>query len=145
MERLIYWAAPLHDMADQMRNIEKVDELRKLGHRVYLPQEHGVWTEFKDPEAAGFRLYTQDIAAMQIAQCAIAYCGDRAPSEGMLFEIGWMRAANKPVYLLNDKDWHFGLMITHGVTQVFESWEKLLEHLASETFAPYDAFTGKEE
>ena len=43
--RKIYWAAPLHNKEDQERNTEYVEKLRAKGHKVYVPQEHGVWED----------------------------------------------------------------------------------------------------
>lgn len=129
----IYWAAPLHDKEDQERNKVFVDTLRNLGYKVYLPQEHGVWEEFPDPRAARPMLYKLDLEAMQKADICVAYAGPRPPSEGMIWEMGYMTASNKPVFLLNPHDWDYNLMPEFG-SHVFTTWESLITHLRAEDF-----------
>lgn len=130
----IYWAAPLHDEEDQERNVCFVKSLRQYGHKVYLPQEHGIWEEFPDPFAARPMLYRMDLQAMQRADICIAYAGERPPSEGMLWEMGYMSALNKPVLLLNPHQWAYNLMPEFG-SHVFETWDDLVKYLSEEEFA----------
>ena len=129
----IYWAAPLHDTADQERNAKHVKILRDAGFKVYVPQEHGVWEEFPDPQAARPMLYKLDIEAMQKADVCVAYAGDRPPSEGMLWEMGYMTGNNKPVYLYNPHKWDYNLMPEFG-SHVFTDWSDLVSFLVSEEF-----------
>ena len=143
MSRKIYWAGPLHDVKDQKRNEEYVEKLRNAGYQVYLPQEHGVWEEMlgefnNDEKAVRKHLFTLDLQAMKEADMCIACCGDvkdpRGPSEGMLWEMGWMTAANKNVLLFNENDyWRFNLMPQFG-SIVFNNFDKLLEYLKGESF-----------
>lgn len=135
----IYWAAPLHDESDQKRNIKYVNRLRAAGFPVYLPQEHGVWEEFPNPEEIRPHLYKMDLKAMSEADICIACFGDkehpREPSEGGMFEMGWMKGANKTVYLYNeDNYWRFNLMPEFGCDEMFSDFEKLLLRLETELF-----------
>lgn len=138
MKRRIYWAAPLHNEEDRERNLKFANMLRARGHLVYMPQEHGLWEDFPDPKAARPHLFKLDLEAMQVADCCIAYAGDRAPSEGMLWEMGYMTGIAKPVYLLNDKGWDYNLMPEFGSTRMFDDFEKLYTHLVNEGFLDYD-------
>lgn len=137
----IYWAGPLHDKEDRERNAEYVDKLRRAGHLVYAPQEHGIWEdlvkELGDETAVRKRLFKLDLKAMQNSDICIACCGDlktpRGPSEGMLWEMGWMTAANKTVILFNEKNyWKYNLMPEFGSTFVFDNFEELLTFLEEE-------------
>lgn len=136
----IYFAAPLHDPEDQRRNAVWVADLRARGYLVYLPQEHGVWEELlprfnNDEVAVRSFLYKQDLYAMAKADiCVAAVDREKGPSEGMLWEMGWMVGNNKPVLLLNPGMKHrYNLMPQFGAT-MFETWPKLLDYLMEEDF-----------
>lgn len=142
--RKIYWAAPLHEQKDRERNAFYVQRLRDAGYQVYVPQEHGVWEEMlaqfnNDERAVREHLFKLDLQAMKEADTCIACCGDakdpREPSEGMLWEMGWMTAAHKNVFLFNENNyWRFNLMPQFGSTQVFTNFDTLLEFLKGESF-----------
>ena len=142
--RKIYWAAPLHDEKDQKRNMEYVDKLRSKGYLVYVPQEHGVWEDLvkkygKSEDAVREHLFKLDLQAMREADMCIACFGDkdhkREPSEGGIYEMGWMKGANKTVYLFNDEGyWEFNLMPEFGADEVFTDFDMLLKRLESEQF-----------
>lgn len=141
--RKIYWAAPLHDEKDQKRNMEYVDKLRSKGYLVYVPQEHGVWEDLvkkygKSEDAVREHLFKLDLQAMREADMCIACCGDlkdpRGPSEGMLWEMGWMTAAHKNVLLFNENNyWRYNLMPQFG-SLMFDNFDKLLSFLEEEEF-----------
>lgn len=141
--RKIYWAAPLHDEKDQKRNMEYVDKLRSKGYLVYVPQEHGVWEDLvkkygKSEDAVREHLFKLDLQAMKEADMCIACCGDlkdpRGPSEGMLWEMGWMTAAHKNVLLFNENNyWRYNLMPQFG-SLMFDDFDKLLSFLDEEEF-----------
>lgn len=137
----IYYAAPLHNKADQERNLTYAQDLRDRGHAVYLPQEHGLWEQLLAQFGGNERdcrrfIYENDIAAMQNADMCVAMCCDatgvRAPSEGMLWEMGYMKACNKPVLLCNPQNlWAYNLMPEFG-SKMFTSWHALLQWLEEE-------------
>ena len=141
--RKIYWAAPLHEEKDKQRNAKYVDRLRAKGHQVYVPQEHGVWEDLvrkygKSEDVVREYLFRLDLQAMKEADTCIACCGDmedpRSPSEGMLWEMGWMTAANKNVLLFNENNyWRYNLMPQFGST-VFDNFDDLLDFLDGEEF-----------
>ena len=140
MKRKIYFAAPLHDHDDQRRNAAAVQLLRDEGYEVYLPQEHGVWEDLLsqfggDATKTRQYLYTMDLHAMQQADCCVAYVNrDKGPSEGMLWEMGYMAGCNKPVFLLNPAYKHrYNLMPQFG-SCMFDSMTALLDHLNKEDF-----------
>ena len=140
----IYFAAPLHDASDRERTNKYVKLLREEGHQVYVPHEHGVWEETLsrfggDKNATRKYFYQLDIKAMKEADCCVAVCGDlttpRGPSEGMLWEMGFMTAANKNVFLFNeDGYWDYNLMPEFGSTAVFKRFDDLLSFLKEEEF-----------
>lgn len=139
----IYFAAPLHDESDRERNMKYVKLLRDAGHLVYVPQEHGVWEQVMsqfDNNATKTRehFFELDLKAMKEADCCVAVAGDirhpRGPSEGMLWEMGFMTAANKNVFLFNDAGyWSYNLMPEFG-SKVFTRFSDLLNFLKEESF-----------
>lgn len=137
--RKIYFAAPLHDMDDQARNELLIAQLRAQGYEVYAPQEHGKWEDlvakFGGKDATRRYLYNMDLHAMMQANCCVAYVDrEKGPSEGMLWEMGWMTGNNKPVFLINPGFKHgYNLMPEFG-SMMFDSVDSALEHLAEEDF-----------
>lgn len=135
----IYFAAPLHDDSDQEQNRVVIDALRACGFKVYAPQEHGKWEDlvakFGGKDVTRRYLYTMDLHAMQKADCCVAYVDrPKGPSEGMLWEMGYMAGCNKPVYLLNPGFTHgYNLMPEFG-SMCFDSLASLIEHLREEDF-----------
>lgn len=139
----IYWAAPLHDAKDRERNDKYVAMLRKDGHKVYVPHEHGVWEETLnkfggDATKTRRHFFELDLKAMREADICVACAGDlndpRGPSEGMLWEMGYMTADNKTVILFNEYGyWDYNLMPEFGST-VFTSFDSVLDYLKNEEF-----------
>lgn len=139
MKRSIYFAAPLHDVEDQERNNAIISALRAAGYEVYAPQEHGKWEDlvakFGGKDVTRRYLYTMDLHAMQHANCCVAYVDrEKGPSEGMLWEMGYMSGCNKPVFLLNPGFRHsYNLMPEFG-SMMFDSVDAMLSHLEEENF-----------
>ena len=141
----IYWAAPLHDKKDRDRNTMYVSELRKHGFEVYVPQEHGVWEDYlvrfnHDVEKTRRYFYVNDLKAMKEADVCIACAGNlddpRGPSEGMLWEMGYMEAALKTIILFNEDDyWDYNLMPVFGSDYVCRKWDDVIDILCREEFA----------
>lgn len=141
--RKIYWAAPLHAEKDRARNAKYIKILRDAGHKVYAPQEHGVWEDLvkkfgQSENVIREHLYKLDLQAMKEADMCIACCGNledpREPSEGMLWEMGWMAGAHKNVILFNeDNYWHFNLMPQFGAIMC-TNFQQLLDYLDEEKF-----------
>lgn len=139
VKRRIYFAAPLHDEEDQRRNTKVIELLRRADYEVYAPQEHGKWedlvSKFGGKDVTRRYLYTMDLHAMQRADCCVAYVErEKGPSEGMLWEMGYMSGCNKPIFLLNPGFKHgYNLMPEYG-SMCFDSVESLLNHLQEEDF-----------
>ena len=140
----IYWAAPLHDAEDRARNAKYVQMLRSEGHTVYVPQEHGVWEEVLDKfggDATKTRkhFYELDLKACKEADICIACAGDlsnpREPSEGMIWEMGFMAGCQKTVLLFNENNyWDYNLMLEFS-SRVFTNFFDILDFLKEEEFA----------
>jgi nucleoside 2-deoxyribosyltransferase len=139
----IYWAAPLHDAEDRERNAKYVQQLRNEGHTVYVPQEHGVWEQTLDQfggdvEKTRKHFYELDLKACKEADICIACAGDvehqRAPSEGMIWEMGFMAGCQKTVLLFNDHGyWNYNLMPEFG-SKMFTNFDDILLFLSEEEF-----------
>lgn len=140
----IYWAAPLHDEEDRKRNAFYVTKLRANGHQVYVPQEHGVWEQTLDKFGGDVgktrkHFYELDLKACKEADICIACGGDlanpRAPSEGMIWEMGFMAGCQKTVLLFNQgKYWNYNLMPEFG-SKMFSDFDDIIQYLAEEEFA----------
>lgn len=139
----IYWAAPLHDEEDRNRNEFYVAKLRANGHQVYVPQEHGVWEQTLDRfggdvEKTRKHFYELDLKACKEADICIACGGDldnpRAPSEGMIWEMGFMAGCQKTVLLFNQgMYWDYNLMPEFG-SKMFSDFDDIIQYLAEEEF-----------
>jgi nucleoside 2-deoxyribosyltransferase len=136
----IYYAAPLHNLEDRERNEDFVKLLREKGHKVFLPQENGVWDQMvnermekgESQEEAVYSvrqmLYVENTTAIQNCQCVFAYFGDREPSEGGLWEMGYAHAKGKYVVLYNPHNWRFNLMPEFG-SVMFTDKDKAIDRL----------------
>ena len=139
----IYWAAPLHDEEDRKRNAAYVQRLREEGHTVYVPQEHGIWEQELekfggDVTRTRKHFYELDLKACKEADICIACAGNlankRGPSEGMIWEMGFMAGCQKTVILFNEcKYWDYNLMPEFGST-MFVTFEDVLAYLKEEEF-----------
>lgn len=136
----IYFAAPLHDVEDREYNDKIIEELRREGHRVYAPHEHGVWEHVLQAKFNGDVtkcrrwFFEQDLRAMSKANVCVATMNrSKGPSEGMLWEMGWMTAAHKPVYLYNSNNWDYNLMPEFG-SRYFTTLADLILELRDERF-----------
>ena len=139
----IYWAAPLHDAEDRKRNAKYVQKLRANGHIVYVPQEHGVWEQTLDQfggdvEKTRKHFYELDLKACKEADICIACAGDmehqRAPSEGMIWEMGFMAGCQKTVLLFNEQGyWDYNLMLEFS-SKMFDDFDDIIQYLAEEEF-----------
>lgn len=139
----IYWAAPLHDESDRKRNAKYVQMLRNEGHQVYVPQEHGVWEQTLsqfggDVQKTRQHFYELDLKACKEADICIACGGDmeyqRYPSEGMIWEMGFMAGCQKTVLLFNEHHyWDYNLMLEFS-SKMFTDFASILEYLKEEEF-----------
>ena len=139
----IYWAASLHGEEDRARNSRYVQLLRSAGHQVYVPQEHGVWEQTLDKfggdvEKTRKHFYELDLKACKEADICIACAGSlehqRAPSEGMIWEMGFMAGCQKTVLLFNDHGyWDYNLMLEFS-SRMFTSFNDMLLFLSEEEF-----------
>lgn len=139
----IYWAAPLHDEGDRARNAKYVQQLRNEGHTVYVPQEHGVWEEVMDKfggdaDKTRKHFYELDLKACKEADICIACAGNlenpREPSEGMIWEMGFMAGCQKTVLLFNeDNYWDYNLMLEFS-SHMFSNFDDILDFLKEEEF-----------
>lgn len=147
----IYFAAPLHGSFEQGLNNTIVGLLRKNGHQVYLPQEHGIWEDMVRTEARAHpdevsesiinrvknELYRGDLQAVQTCDCIVAdgTHEDGSPSEGMVWEMGYAVGLGKPVYLCNTgNEWDYNLMLTYGATKVFDNMTDCIEYLSQQAY-----------
>ena len=139
----IYWAAPLHDESDRKRNAMYVQKLRANGHTVYVPQEHGIWEQTLnqfggDVAKTRQHFYELDLKACKEADICIACAGNmehqRAPSEGMIWEMGFMAGCQKTVLLFNEHHyWDYNLMLEFS-SKMFTDFDDIIQYLAEEEF-----------
>lgn len=140
----IYWAAKLHGEENRRDNENYAAMLRAKGHKVLLPQRHGIWEEMleraktdgrNDKEALDYVkafCFKHDMEDMRIAHACVLYCLLKPPAEGAAFELGWMHARRKYCCLFIPDDEVYAetnLMLTVPL-QRFKYLDELLDALA---------------
>lgn len=143
----IYFAAPLHDEADQERSRVATQKLRDAGFYVYNPLEHGVWEGMVQKKVSeGMResdaiaevrrhLYKMDVVAMKRCEVCVMYHGrEKGPSEGQLWEAGFMKGRSKTLILVNEVGHRFNLMPEFGADMCFSSLEDAIQWMKDEDF-----------
>ena len=131
----IYLAAPIHKHMDFVANADLLVKLREKGFDVWSPQEAGIASE--EAERTGepldmvrARFMKKDLDAMQECDFCVAYLGrEREPSQGMLWEMGWFVAKDKPVIFFNPYYNKITLMAEFTCTYIVDSFEDLVEVL----------------
>lgn len=112
----IYFAAPIHKEQDAKNNMELITLLRKLGFKIWAPQEAGIASDIAKAEGitrdeARERILHYDLCAMKRCDICLAYIDrDEGWSDGQLFEMGWFTGANKPVIVYNPRNIALTLM-----------------------------------
>lgn len=142
----IYFAAPLDSEEARETNERLARDLRRMGHTVFLPQEHGVGDvklQGLDRESEEYWkkrhelwsiLYQIDMVGLKACDCVVAISTkeDGHLSAGMIWEMGWATGHNIPVFLctqgLEDK-MDYSLMVMHSVDMSFQLWSELLQWL----------------
>ena len=126
----IYLAAPLSREEDRERNRQFAEKLRLLGYDVILPQEFGVIPKGNTDVGLRRLLLKKDFDAMDEAEVCIGYMDRKGgPSEGMIFEMGYMYAQGKPVALLNPHNvYKYGSILAYATERVTGE-EEVLEWL----------------
>lgn len=131
----IYLAAPIHKDEDAEKNASLILELRVKDYDVWSPQEAGIATDVAESTGRPLdevrkEFMKKDLAAMKTCDICVAYLGrEREPSQGMLWEMGWMSANNKLVILLNPCHNKFTLMAQFTVDFEVDTVEELLKVL----------------
>lgn len=116
MSKRIYLAGPIHQIEDFRANEALLEELRTREFEVWSPQEAGIASEIakktgRDLNEVRREFMKTDLCAMRNCDICLAYLGRaREPSQGMLWEMGWFSAMNKPVIIYNPFHNKFTLM-----------------------------------
>ena len=137
-----YFAAPLDSEECRSFNDDCTKDLRRIGLHVYVPHEHGVGdvslAQLKPEEREAARegvfkeLYLGDLFGLQTADFVVAISTkpDAHLSAGLLWELGYATAANKPVYLCTrGHDKEYSLMVMNSVSKSFQNWSDLVSYL----------------
>lgn len=131
----IYLAAPIHKDEDAEKNANLILELRVKDYDVWSPQEAGIASDVakrtgRSLDEVRKEFMKKDLAAMKTCDICVAYLGrEREPSQGMLWEMGWMSANNKLVILFNPCHNKFTLMAQFTVDFEVDTLEELLRVL----------------
>ena len=160
----VYIASPLHGSYERQVVMIVAQAFRSAGINAYVPHEHGVWEQMvreqlvKTPNASRdeviravkLELYKGDMHGLRTSDCVVAIGAhlDGSPSEGMIWEMGFARGANKPVYLINpvidksfqseigeyDKDrWAYNIMPLFGSDMVFETLTECVKYITAQS------------
>lgn len=136
MGKRIYLAAPIHQQQDADNNKQLLEVLREWGYDVWSPQEAGIASEIakqtgKPLDEVRAEFLKKDLSAMKTCDICLAYIGRaREPSQGMLWEMGWMYAANKLVIIYNPLNTKYTLMAqftADWIAQDLDSLKSILE------------------
>ena len=90
---LIYFAAPLFNVAEKRFNIRLTEKLEALGYRVFLPQRDGIEQEEQAADAVSKARLQQDIFHLDKsrvfeADIFLFVLDGRVPDEGACVELG---------------------------------------------------------
>ena len=85
----IYMAGPLFSTAELAFNGELASLLRRLGHDVFLPQEH---EQRKDLPAS---IFASDVKGIEWADAVVACLDGSDPDSGTCWELGYAYARGK--------------------------------------------------
>lgn len=131
MSRRIYLAGPIHKIEDFRANEALLEELRTREFEVWSPQEAGIASDIakqtgRDLNEVRREFMKTDLCAMKTCDICLAYLGrEREPSQGMLWEMGWFSAMNKPVIIYNPCHNKFTLMAEFTADFVADTFEEL--------------------
>ena len=95
----IYWAAPLFTDTERRYNEVCVSGLERAGFCVYLPQRDA---GLKSSGISCEVIYEKDVEALIESDAIIAVL--HGNDEGTLFEVGYMAASEKPIFLIGHTD-----------------------------------------
>ncbi len=85
----IYLAGPLFTLAEREFNARLKEELEKLGHTVWLPQEH------ESPDKPAERIFKDDVAAIDDMEVVVANMDGPDPDSGTCWECGYAYGTEK--------------------------------------------------
>ncbi len=89
----IYLAGPLFSTAERDFNNRLAKALRRLGHEVWLPQEH----EERSKTAA--QIFQEDVKGIHWAEGVVANMDGSDPDSGTSWECGYAYARSMPIVL----------------------------------------------
>ena len=142
MKPKVYLAGPLFSDAERTFNL-RLTSLLETRVQVYLPQrDGGLMSEMIEAgmsaDIAAYRIFHQDVYAIQEADYLIAILDGRAIDEGVAFEIGVGFCYGKNcVGLQTDTrrlaSWGNNPMITGALKEIFLTIDDLFEWIKCET------------
>lgn len=102
-KKTIYLANPYGFSAQQQETLLPVfvEELRALGADVYEPFERNNEVEIGAPGAV-WRIGQRDLADLRAADAIFAIVNGTPPDEGVMVELGYAIALEKPAFLFRD-------------------------------------------
>jgi nucleoside 2-deoxyribosyltransferase len=89
----IYLAGPLFSVAERQFNARLTKRLRKLGHTVWLPQEH------ERPDKPARKIFTDDVKAVRRSKAVVANMDGPDPDSGTSWECGYAYGIGKPLLM----------------------------------------------
>lgn len=111
----VYIAGPFFN-DKQKELIQRIEyTLEEYGMQYFSPRSEGVLVEMtpEEKEKQMEIIYNSNIQHMKDCKCMIAVIDDW--DTGTVFEIGYAKALNKPVFTLSDCDYGLNVMIRQAV------------------------------
>lgn len=88
----IYMAGPLFTVAERMWNRELALELRRLEHKVFLPQE---LESSKTEDFDSKKIFRDDVSGIDCSDVVLAWIEGPDPDSGTCWELGYAKGKNK--------------------------------------------------
>jgi len=117
----LYLAGPLFTTAEREFNLRLARALRRLGHKVWLPQEK------EQRKKTAQAIFTEDVEGIDWAEAVVANMDGSDPDSGTCWECGYAYG-KKPILLFRTdfrsgaehRDAPYNLMLTASATRRFE-------------------------
>lgn len=111
----VYIAGPFFNdkQKDLIKRIE--NELDKYGIKYFSPRSEGVLIDMtpEEKEKQMSKIYNSNINHMIDCKCMLAIIDDW--DTGTVFEMGYAKCLNKPIFTLSDNDYGLNVMIRQAI------------------------------
>ena len=126
----IYLASPFFNEVEKNNVLLVSEELRNLGHDVYVPMEHSIENGWDLPNNVwAKKVFDEDVEAINNCDEVYAIVYGMQDDAGTSWEIGYSYGTGKKVTLIPVNETVYSLMVMNSSREVrmFKSLEELVE------------------